>query len=251
MTNDLTGTSASEVATVGTDSMSRLLHMEDSDGNWLPPRTVTEPMRRQAFAILNDMPRRLQPASRESIAKWLASLGVICAGNMKVEDAQVKIAAYVTVLLGEFEAGCFTEGSLKRVYPKFQFGFPKGPELHAALKQEQRRLHVEQNRLRQLVDGVDRRRSPERVPPTPEQQARVEAAIREAGLSISAATGRRSKARALQMNMAKEETEAAAFFDGQQWPTEPGGEASQVSRETPVADDLSAPAKDADQDAAQ
>jgi hypothetical protein len=217
MKTELTQRTESGALALGkADSLANLLHVEDSEGNWIAPRSITEQQRRQAMAILADMPRRMQPATAESIGKWLASLGVICAGSMPVEEARIKIAAYVSVLLGEFEAGCFTEGSLKRAYPKFTYGFPRGGELHAALKQEQRRLHVEHGRLRRLVNG-GREIPRTRQPPTPEQIERVNAALREAGIGVSPEQKRAEPSKARH---------------------------DDVSRETPIRDDLTGPGAD-------
>ncbi|WP_341893757.1 hypothetical protein [Ferrovibrio terrae] len=246
MATDLTSTSQTALATAETTSMGSLLHLEDNDGNWLPPRVVTDQLRLQARAMLADMPRRMAPAKPESIANWLASLGVLCAGKISVEDAKLKIAAYVSVLEGEFEAGCYTEGSLKRIYPQFTW-FPAGGEIHAALLREKRRLWVERGRLRKLADG-DRGVREDRPPPTQEQQDRVAEAMRDSGLLDPGKPERHRRAAQEPMTEKQKDMLRAGLskcdFGGGVLSDEQVesafGETNHVSRETP---DAAAPAE--------
>lgn len=168
------------LTTTAKPDVRKVLHMEDSDGNWLPPAKVEDWHRAQARAILADYAERkaMEPATQDAIAEWLMSLGTLCAAKMTVDDARLRIAAYGTMMAGDFEAGCFTKGSLKRVAPQFTW-FPSYAEVYAALKLEKVRLWKERYRLQKLAEPPQKETP--RPEPTAEQRERVAQAIKDAG----------------------------------------------------------------------
>jgi hypothetical protein len=178
-----------QITTTTKPDFKTMLYLEDSEGNWLPPAVITPEQVSQARAILADMDRKatFAPADRSRIEEWLVNLGVLVAGAMPADEAKVKVAAYALVLASPdgkpFEAGCFTDASLKRIYPKFIWGFPKAGEVYAELRAEQTRLWKGRARLQRMTAPPPKQE--ERTPPTPEQQERVAAAIREAGIAIN------------------------------------------------------------------
>ncbi|WP_341702602.1 hypothetical protein [Ferrovibrio sp.] len=158
------------------DELSRILHAEDGSGRWLPPAVVTDQMRLASRAVLADMGKRMAMADRGSILKWLVSLGTLSAGRMSLEEARTRATGYADLLSDDFEAGCFTRGSLKRVAARYTW-FPSFAEVTEALMVEKRRLWKERERLKRLANPPPARQ--ERKPPTPEQRARVQAVLDE------------------------------------------------------------------------
>lgn len=67
-----------------------------------------------------------------TIRDWLKALGVLCAGNSSVKDAQAKLAAYAPMLAREFKPEAFTPDSLAAVARGCTF-FPSFGELCATL----------------------------------------------------------------------------------------------------------------------
>jgi hypothetical protein len=173
-----------QIATTNKPDVRSILACESSDGEWIPPKVIEDWHRSQARAILADYETRgvMAPAEGKAIAQWLMDLGTLCAANMTVDDARLRVAAYESMLIGEFEAGCFTKGSLKRIAPKFTW-FPAYAEVFAALKAEKNRLWKERERLKRLANPP--KTEPERAPPTPEQQAKVATALAEIGIKVN------------------------------------------------------------------
>ncbi|MBS4048141.1 MAG: hypothetical protein KG075_17480 [Alphaproteobacteria bacterium] len=161
-------------------SFKNLLHCEDSEGNWIAPRVITSAMQQQALAILADYPSRLAPAEMDGKRRWLASIAVASAGKMSSSEAEKRLALYADLL--DHEAGCFTKSSLARAAAKFKW-FPSFAEVKEELDAERRRLYVEADRLKRMANPPAS--VPPREPPTQEQQERVAAAIREAGIAIN------------------------------------------------------------------
>lgn len=67
-----------------------------------------------------------------AIRDWLKGLGMLCAGQMSVRDAQAKAAAYAPMLAHEFKREVFTPASLTAVARICKF-FPSFGELCDAL----------------------------------------------------------------------------------------------------------------------
>lgn len=174
-----------QITTTSKPDVRKLLSDENADGEWIPPKVIEDWHRSQARAILADYEQRgvMELAEGKAISQWLMDLGTLCAANMTVDDARLRIAAYESMMAGEFEAGCFTKGSLKRIAPKFTW-FPSYAEVYAALKAERARLWKERERLKRIATPP--KPEPERTPPTPEQLERVNAALADLDKALKA-----------------------------------------------------------------
>lgn len=67
-----------------------------------------------------------------TVREWLKALGVLCAGNLSQEEAELKLSAYAPLLAREFGPECFTPGSLTSVARATKF-FPSFGEVCNAL----------------------------------------------------------------------------------------------------------------------
>lgn len=111
------------------------------------------------------------------VEAWLTKLGILCAGRMPVEDAKAKIMAYAPGL-APWSPLVFTRESVYWCAKQVKW-FPSFGEVHDLLA----RFNAE------IVEPRQRRMplpAPKREPPTPEQIARVNAAIAAAGLGVRA-----------------------------------------------------------------
>jgi hypothetical protein len=82
----------------------------------------------------------------EIVLDWLKSLGVLCAGNMTVEDARTRCGAYATMLSEAFPAAAFTRKSLEEVASRCKW-FPSYAEVVAALGEIRRESLTIQQRM--------------------------------------------------------------------------------------------------------
>jgi hypothetical protein len=67
------------------------------------------------------------------IRKWLQSLGVLAAVSISRDEAEMKLAAYLPMLMSDFTDAAFTAESLHDVARQCVKGFPTYPELAAYL----------------------------------------------------------------------------------------------------------------------
>lgn len=63
------------------------------------------------------------------VREWCISLGVLTAVSMTRHDAEMKLAAYVPMLMRDFPDAAFNAGSLHAVARQCGKGFPTYPEL--------------------------------------------------------------------------------------------------------------------------
>lgn len=71
---------------------------------------------------------RIDQRTYELAREWLESLGILCAGNMTVEDAKMRCTAYASMAIDEFPASAFNQKSLGAIARKCKF-FPSWGEL--------------------------------------------------------------------------------------------------------------------------
>lgn len=76
------------------------------------------------------MPARssFQGASEEQIQNWLATLGLLIAGKMDVEDVKMRLFAYSRLMI-DIPPELLTERSLRKAALKFKW-FPSFAELN-------------------------------------------------------------------------------------------------------------------------
>lgn len=126
----------------GTDTIRR---------TWHQPPVVTQSTREAAAAWLRDHAAHIEPAGRDTIARWLEALGTVAAGTMSAEEVRIKAAGYVTLLDGR-PAYQFTKSTLKAAALAFTW-FPALAEL-AKLLDAQTDEKAQQVRLaRAVVNG--------------------------------------------------------------------------------------------------
>jgi len=68
------------------------------------------------------------------VREWLVSLGMLTAISISREEARMKLAAFLPMLMSDFEDGAFTKESLNHVAKACVKGFPTYPELHIHLR---------------------------------------------------------------------------------------------------------------------
>lgn len=107
------------------------------------------------------------------VRSWCQSLGVLTAVSITREEAEMKLAAYVPLLMQEFPDAAFTSESLNHVARACSKGFPTYAELVGALS-----AHWRASRP---VLALPPPPPPEpRPPPTDEERAEVTRLAREA-----------------------------------------------------------------------
>ena len=68
------------------------------------------------------------------VREWLVSLGILTAISISREEARIKLAAFVPMMMSDFEDSAFTKESLNHVAKACVKGFPTYPELHNHLR---------------------------------------------------------------------------------------------------------------------
>lgn len=93
---------------------------------WHAPLAVDQRDKGEAKAALPLAVRAATPADMDLVRKWLAALGVMCAGNMPAADAKAKIGVYAPNL--DHPHSCFTEETLREAGRAFKW-FPSYSEV--------------------------------------------------------------------------------------------------------------------------
>jgi hypothetical protein len=75
-----------------------------------------------------------QPDHHQAVRQWCLSLIVLSAVSISRDEAETKLAAYVSLLTREFPAGAFTADSLAHVAARASKGFPTFGEIVQALR---------------------------------------------------------------------------------------------------------------------
>lgn len=105
------------------------------------------------------------------VREWCVSLGILTAVSVSRKEAEMKLAAYVPMLM-DFPDAAFTSESLNAVARQCTEGFPTYPILAA-------RLSAWWRDHRPYVALPAPEPKPPRTPPTPEEIAAVEACVAE------------------------------------------------------------------------
>ncbi len=117
------------------------------------PRDKGEARNNLALAL-----KAAAPADRETVRMWLASLGVMCAGQITAADAKAKIGVYVPNL--DHPASCFTKETLTEAGRKFKW-FPSYAEIAEFLDAKARPARTLAFRLRKISEAPECRDKPQ------------------------------------------------------------------------------------------
>lgn len=142
-------------------------------------------MAAEAARIVAAMDAKSDLARVTDMEEWLASLGPLVAGNISVEDARAKLAAYCGML--EYPAACFTKASLAKAAKRFKF-FPTFSELTEFLDAQHADLRVKRQRLEAIVRAAQgnapKAIAHEPIDYSPEAQERVRQWLAAAGMGL-------------------------------------------------------------------
>lgn len=69
------------------------------------------------------------------IRKWCVSLGILTSISISREEAEMKLAVYLPMLMNDFTDAAFTQDSLNHVVKQCVKGFPTYPELYGYLRE--------------------------------------------------------------------------------------------------------------------
>jgi hypothetical protein len=100
------------------------------------------------------------------VRQWCLSLGVLSAVSVSRQEAEMRLAAYVPMLMDRFPDGAFTTASLEHVARHAVKGFPTYGELAAWLADWWRDHRPLPPLLEKPKEAPPQ---PPRVPPTPEE----------------------------------------------------------------------------------
>jgi hypothetical protein len=100
---------------------------------WILPVVITPELIATAEAHIAPYEAALRPAGPDAIRKWLVTLGTLCAGKTSIEDASVKVRAYVGLL--DVPVCALTRESLIEAGRKFTW-FPSFAEVEAFLTEK-------------------------------------------------------------------------------------------------------------------
>jgi len=116
---------------------------------WKPPAVIPDSLRAEARGVLARVDLE-NKADGRSIAEWVGKLGILVAGNMTADDARAKMAAYGSMLAGQYPRAMLTRDGLDRAARAFKW-FPSYSELSEHLDREFRRMQRERRRLEALA----------------------------------------------------------------------------------------------------
>ena len=109
------------------------------------------------------------------VREWCQSLGVLSAVSISRREAEMKLAAYVPLLMDRFPDAAFTTDSLQHVAARAVKGFPTYGELAAWLSEWWRENRPRPPALPPPAPAP----IAERAPPTDEERAHVRACVRQ------------------------------------------------------------------------
>lgn len=118
---------------------------------WRLPAAPPE-VRAEAGRVLRILEPQTARADKGIVAKWLGSLGVLCAGQMSAADAKAKLGAYSALL--DYPAGCFTEASLRDAATRFKW-FPAFAEVAEFLDEVAKPIRQKADRLAKIAGAPD------------------------------------------------------------------------------------------------
>jgi hypothetical protein len=147
---------------------------------WRPPRHANAALKAEAERAWQAAERALAPASAETMGKWLASLGLLCAGATSAAEARAKIGAYASLM--DYPPACFTKSTLADAGRRFKW-LPSFAELTAFLDEVARPARQLRDRLRAIAEAPLPPDAPvKRAPPSEAQRAEIRQRA-EAGLA--------------------------------------------------------------------
>lgn len=109
----------------------------------------------------------LELARPVEFSHWLATLGVLCAGNMTADDAKTKIAAYKGLL--HPCRGVLTQETLDKAGRTFKW-FPTYGEVAELLASEEREIRHQLNRAKQIRDWKPKVPEPKEARPVTSEE---------------------------------------------------------------------------------
>jgi hypothetical protein len=139
------------------------------------------------------------------VRHWCQTLGVLTAISISRDEAEMKLAAYVPMLMREFSDAAFTNDSLNAVARQCVKGFPTYPELAGFLSDWWRGNRPPPPALPPPEPP------PQREPPTPEECARVHQAVQEIVRGLRAAEAAKSRSVAEQLDALRVKPRPAAM----------------------------------------
>jgi len=121
----------------------------------------------------------LRPADQATVAKWLTSLGVLCAGQTTASDAKTKIAAYAPLM--DYPASVLTKQTLQDAGRAFKW-FPSFAEVSEFLDGRTWVMRKLAARLRMLAEStpeIEHQPGSDWKDLTPEQKAEIDRKLAE------------------------------------------------------------------------
>ena len=117
---------------------------------WKPPAVVITEVRQEAATRAAEAAQWMQPVDDATVRQWLSDLGVLVAGSLSVEEARAKLAAYTSLIEGEYPRACFTKKMLAEAGRRFKW-FPSFGEVVAYLDEVKGDLRVRLDRLHRIA----------------------------------------------------------------------------------------------------
>jgi hypothetical protein len=147
--------------------------------SWRPPRHANAALKAEAERAWQAADQVLSPASAETMGKWLASLGLLCAGATSAAEARAKIGAYASLM--DYPPACFTKVTLADAGRRVKW-LPSFAELTAFLDEVARPARQLRDRLRAIAEApLPLAPAAERAPLSEAQRAEIRQRA-EAGL---------------------------------------------------------------------
>lgn len=122
----------------------------------------------------------LKPADKKLIEKWLVHLGVLCAGQISVEDAKAKVIAYAELM--DYPAGVLNRRTLADAGRAFKW-FPSFAEVSSFLDGRTWAMRKLAARLKMLADTtpqIEHHQGSDWKDLTPEQKAEIDQKLAQA-----------------------------------------------------------------------
>ena len=134
------------IVTTGLSSDAEL----DFAERWTLPANLSPEIIAEAKALIQSAELENEPAPEKIKAKWLASLGTLCAGKATVSEIQSQLVAYASMV--DYPETAFTKTTLDKAARNFKW-FPSYAELTEFLDAETSTLRNNLSRLRQVANA--------------------------------------------------------------------------------------------------
>lgn len=137
---------------------------------WTLPANLSPEIIDEAKALIQSAELENEPAPEKIKAKWLASLGTLCAGKATVSEIQSQLVAYASMI--DHPETAFTKTTLDKAARNFKW-FPSYAELTDFLDAETSTLRNNLARLRHVANAKpNQRKAGEYDAPTETQAER-------------------------------------------------------------------------------